>query len=152
MFQAAVAAQGPKLVKQVKGVIVYVVTGGPKKKKWTFYTDLKNGDGSVGEGKVKKVRAARRRTRARRDQRHTLNRAAAAGGPDRHDEGRRLHGHRGRQAEAADGLHARPAQDQGQHGPRHEAAGRDRRGAQGVWPEALIGHGSVWRAGVLCFF
>ena len=72
MFQAAVAAQGPKLVKQVKGVIVYVVTGGPKKKKWTFYTDLKNGDGSVGEGKVKKVRAARRRTRARRDQRHTL--------------------------------------------------------------------------------
>ena len=68
MFQAAVAAQGPKLVKQVKGVIVYVVTGGPKKKKWTFYTDLKNGDGSVGEGKVKKVRAARRRTRARRDQ------------------------------------------------------------------------------------
>lgn len=78
MFQAAVAAQGPKLVKQVKGVIVYVVTGGPKKKKWTFYTDLKNGDGSVGEGKVKKVRAARRRTRARRDQRHTLNRAAQA--------------------------------------------------------------------------
>lgn len=56
MFKAAIAAQGPKLVRTVKGVIVYVITGGPNKKKWTFYTDLKNGDGKVGEGRVKKVR------------------------------------------------------------------------------------------------
>ena len=51
-----VTAQGPKLVGMVKGVIVYVITAGPDKKKWTFYTDLKNGEGKVGEGRVKKVR------------------------------------------------------------------------------------------------
>ena len=56
MFKAAIAAQGPKLVEKVKGVIVYVITGGPNKKRWTFYTDLKNGEGKVGEGRVKKVR------------------------------------------------------------------------------------------------
>lgn len=57
MFKAAIAAQGPKLVEKVKGVIVYVITAGPKNKKWTFYTDLKNGEGKVGEGRVKKVRS-----------------------------------------------------------------------------------------------
>ena len=55
MFKAAIAAQGPKLVEKVKGIIVYVITAGPNKKKWTFYTDLKNGEGKVGEGRVKKV-------------------------------------------------------------------------------------------------
>ena len=56
MFKAAIAAEGPKLVEKVKGVIVYVITGGPNKKRWTFYTDLKNGEGKVGQGRVKKVR------------------------------------------------------------------------------------------------
>lgn len=56
MFKAAIAAQGPKLVEKVKGVIVYVITAGPNNKRWTFYTDLKNGEGKVGEGRVKKVR------------------------------------------------------------------------------------------------
>ena len=55
MFEAAIAAQGPKLVKQVKGVIQYVITGGPGKKKWTWHTDLKNGSGSCVDGKAKKV-------------------------------------------------------------------------------------------------
>eukprot|EP01044_Picomonas_judraskeda_P004667 COSAG03_NODE_416_length_8086_cov_5.782772_5_plen_87_part_00 len=55
MFKAAIAAQGPKLVEKVKGVIVYVITAGPNNKKWTFYTDLKNGEGKVGQGRVKKV-------------------------------------------------------------------------------------------------
>eukprot|EP01047_Picozoa_sp_COSAG01_P062557 COSAG01_NODE_7973_length_2968_cov_8.650052_2_plen_151_part_00 len=56
MMEAAITAQGPKLVKQVKGVIQYVITGGPNKKKWTWHTDLKNGDGAISEGKAKKVR------------------------------------------------------------------------------------------------
>jgi hypothetical protein len=59
MFKAAIAAQGPKLVKQVMGVFGYGITAGPDKKKWTFHTDLKNGEGKVGQGRVKKVRCPR---------------------------------------------------------------------------------------------
>lgn len=54
MFKAAVEAKGPQFVKQVKGVIAYVLTNGPGGKKWTFYTDLKNGSGSIAHGKPKK--------------------------------------------------------------------------------------------------
>ena len=55
MMSAAIDAQGPKLVKTVKGVIQYVVTGGPGKKKWTWHTDLKNGDGACKDSKAKKA-------------------------------------------------------------------------------------------------
>jgi hypothetical protein len=55
-MSAAIEAQGPKLVKQMKGVVQYVITGGPGKKKWTWHTDLKNGDGTCVDAKAKKVR------------------------------------------------------------------------------------------------